>query len=182
MKDKSKSKDKKKDTVKEKSNGMVVIPYIQGVSERIQRVFIKHNIATAMRPYNTLKNNLVHPKDKRETAQTCDCIYEIPCKNCNKSYVGKTGTAFGTRLKEHMKDAEKVNSRRYTWASKKDSVEEVHKSAVTDHIAEQNHVIDWEGAKIVEKDSNKQTRWIRDAIWIRKRGPKSLIAMKEYTL
>ena len=60
-----------------------------------------------------------------------------------------------------MKDAEKVNSRRYTRASRKDSVEEVHKSAVTDHIAEHNHVIDWEGAKIVEKDSNKQTRWIR---------------------
>ena len=77
-----------------------------------------------MRPYNTLKNNLVHPKDKRETAQTCDCIYEIPCKNCNKTYVGETGRAsFGTQLKEHMKDAEKVNSRRYTRASRKDSVE-----------------------------------------------------------
>ena len=70
MKDKSKSKGKKKDTDKEKGNGMVVIPYIQGVSERIQRLFKKHNIAPAMRPYNTLKNNLVHPKDKRETAQT----------------------------------------------------------------------------------------------------------------
>ena len=174
MKDKSKSKGKKKDTDKEKSNGMVVIPYIQGVSERIQRVFKKHNIATAMRPYNTLKNNLVHPKDKRETAQTCDCIYEISCKNCNKTYVGEIGRAFGTRLKEHMKDAEKVNSRRYTRASRKDSVEEVHKSAVTDQIAEQNHVIDCEGAKIVEKDSNKQTRWIREAIWIRKRGAKVL--------
>ena len=84
------------------------------------------------------------------------------------SYVGETGRAFGTRLKEKMKDAEKVNSMRYTRASRKDSVEEVHKSAVTDHIAEQNHVIDW------EKDSNKQTRWIREAIWIRKRGAKVL--------
>ena len=49
-----------------------------------------------------------------------------------------------------MKDAEKVN-RRYAQASRKDSVEEVHKSAVTDHIAEQNHIIHWEGAKIIEK-------------------------------
>ena len=146
MNDKSKNKGKKKDTDKEKSNGMVVILYIQGVSERIQRVFKKHNIATAMRPHNTLKNNLVHPKDKHETAQTCDCIYEIPCKNCNKTYVGETGKAFGTPLKEHMKDAEKVNRRRYTRASRKDSVEEVHKSAVTDQITEQNHVVDWEGA------------------------------------
>ena len=48
--------------------------------------------------------------DKRETAQTCDCIYEIPCKNCNKTYVGETRSAFETRLKEHMKDAEKVTT------------------------------------------------------------------------
>ena len=88
--------------------------------------------------------------------------------------MGETSRAFGTRLKEHMKDAEKVNSRRYTRTSRKDSVEEVYKSAVTDHIAKQNHVIDWEGAKIVEKDSNKQTRWIREAIRIRKRGAKVL--------
>ena len=63
---------------------MVVIPYIQGVSARIQRVFEKHNIATAMRPYNTLKNNLVHPKEKRETAQTCNCIYQIRAKTVTK--------------------------------------------------------------------------------------------------
>ena len=81
-----------------------------------------------------------------------------------------------------MKDAEKVNSRRYTRASRKDSVEEVHKSAVTDHIAEQNHVIDWEGAKIVEKDSNKQTRWSERQFGSGRGGPKSLIAIKEYTL
>ena len=49
-------------------------------------------------------------------------------------------------------------------------VEEVHKSAITDHVAQHNHVIDWEGAKVIDKDSNKQTRWIREAIWIRKRG------------
>ena len=33
-------------------------------------------------------------------------FYEIPCKNCNKAFVGEIGTAFGTR--SYMKDAEKV--------------------------------------------------------------------------
>ena len=65
MNDKTKNKGKKKDTDKEKSNGMVVILYIQGVSERIQRVLKKHNMATAMRPYDTLKNNLVQTKDRQ---------------------------------------------------------------------------------------------------------------------
>ncbi len=35
--------------------------------------------------------------------------------------------------------------------------------------AEKKHIIDWDNAKI-DKDSQKQTRWIREAIWIRKRG------------
>ncbi len=40
----------KKDSDTNKSKGMVVIPYVQGVSEPLQRVFKKHNIHTAMKP------------------------------------------------------------------------------------------------------------------------------------
>ena len=47
-----------------KSRGMVVIPYVEGVSEKIKRIYSKHGIHTAMRPTNTLKSILVHPKDK----------------------------------------------------------------------------------------------------------------------
>ena len=64
-----------------------------------------------------------------------------------------------------------MSSKKFTRATRKDSVGEVHKSAITDHVAQHNHVIDLEGAKVIDKDSNKQTRWIREAIWIRKRGP-----------
>ena len=163
-------KKSKKDCDKNKSKGMVVIPYVQGVSERLQRVFNKHNIQTAMKPTNTLKNILVHPKDKRDDQETCDCVYEVPCKNCKQVYIGETGRPFGTRLEEHKKEAEKIAEKKYTRAARKDSVDETHKSAITDHVAQQNHVIDWKSAKVIDKDSCKPTRWIREAIWIRKRG------------
>ena len=127
-----------------------------------------------MKPHNTLKNILVHPKDKREAAKTCECIYEIPCKNCNKTYIGETGRAFGTRLEEHKSEAEKMAKKKFTRATRKDSLDETFKSAVTDHVAQDNHVIDWKGAKIVDKDSCRFTRWIREAIWIRKRGDKTI--------
>ena len=53
MNNKTKNKGKKKDTDKAKSNGMVVI-HISKASPRGYNVFLKkkHNIATAMRPYN----------------------------------------------------------------------------------------------------------------------------------
>jgi len=33
---------------------------------------------------------LVHPKDKEELEQTSECVYKVPCPNCEKTYVGET--------------------------------------------------------------------------------------------
>ena len=44
-----------------------------------------------------------------------------------------------------------------------------NKSAITDHATtENNNIIDWEGAKIIDKDPNKRTRHVKESIWIRK--------------
>ena len=120
---------------------MVEIPNVQGVSERLQRVYKKYNINVAMRPHNALKNLLVHPNDKRDTEQTREYAYEIPYENCNKSYVGETGRAFGIRLIEHRKEAEQIARMKYTRATRKDSLDKVHKSVISDHVAQQNHLI-----------------------------------------
>ncbi|XP_072042857.1 uncharacterized protein [Amphiura filiformis] len=108
---KIKSNSSKKSTDDNPSKGMVVLLYVAGLSEKLKRIFWKHKIATAMKPHNTIKSLLVHPKDKRETNQMCEVVYNIDCKGCEKSYIGETGRAFGTRLKEHQKDAEKRKTR-----------------------------------------------------------------------
>ena len=41
-----------------------------------------------------------------------------------------------------------------------------YKSAITDHA-----VIDWEGAKVIDRNCNRNARWIKEAIWIRKTTP-----------
>ncbi|XP_072025290.1 uncharacterized protein [Amphiura filiformis] len=174
MSNKSKKETKEKKNDNDPSKGMVVLPYIEGLSEKLQRIFWKHRIATAMRPHNTLRNLLVHPKDKIESNKTCEVVYRVDCKGCDKTYIGETGRAFGTRLKEHQKDAEKVKNRTYTRAKRKESLTEQNKSAITDHIAQENHVINCEGAKIIDKDSNQFTRKIREAMWIRRRGNKTM--------
>ena len=33
---------------------------------------------------------------------------------------------------------------------------------------EENHVIDWDKAKVVDREAQRQTRWIKEALWIRK--------------
>ena len=42
---------------------------------------------------------------------------------------------------------------------------------ITDHADRHNCVIDWEGAKVVDKDTNMYARWIKEAICIRKTEP-----------
>jgi len=157
-----------------KPRTQVVIPYVENVSSAIARVFKKHGVATATRPLLKLRNLLVHPKDKMSTEETTECVYRIPCKNCDKIYVGETGRRFGTRLSEHRKEVEASCSKAYTRSRKLHSTTEHHKSAITDHAVQQNHVIDWAGADIVDKASDRRTRWIKEAIHIRKEGRRAL--------
>jgi len=33
---------------------------------------------------------------------------------------------------------------------------------------EENHVIDWDSAEVFTREAQRQTRWIKEALWIRK--------------
>ena len=101
-------------------------------------------------------------------------VYDVPCGGCNKSYVGETGRQFGTRLKEHQKDVSTVADIKFTRAHRKASTTEQHKSAITDHVAQENHIINWDEAKILDRDSNTFSRRIREATEIRKKGTRAL--------
>ena len=60
-----------------------------------------------------------------------------------------------------------METRTHTRGQRKTSQSVWHKSTITDHATQQNHVIDWEGAKILEKEEDHKTRLIKDSIWIR---------------
>ena len=68
-----------------------------------------------------------------------------------------------TRIREHKEDVEKVSA----CSNRKTSETEMHKSAITDHMTQQNHIVDWEGAKLVGRESDWRTRGIKEVIWIR---------------
>ena len=168
------AKPKKKNTTKKddntRSRGMVVLPYVKGVTERVSRIMRNHNISTAMKPHNTLRNQLVHPKDKREPKNITNAIYEIPCLNCNSTYIGETGRKFGKRLTEHKTEVDKVDQTGVnTRAGRLASQSETHKSAVTDHVVDNNHVIGWKEAKVIGTEGDRYKRWVKEAIEIRKR-------------
>ena len=70
-------------------------------------------------------------------------------------------------MKEHQKEVEAQEGRKYTRSSRKQSQSEQNKSAITDHVKQENHVINWNEATIIAREADKTTRWIREAVKIR---------------
>ncbi len=48
---------------------------------------------------------------------------------------------------KHNLETEKVGNKIATRAGRKNSLSNIHKSAITDHVADKNHVIGWDDAK-----------------------------------
>jgi len=55
-----------------------------------------------------LRNLLVHPKDRVSDEEKPGVVYKIPCKNCERIYVGETERPLGTRVKEHRKEVDSI--------------------------------------------------------------------------
>ena len=161
---------KPKASAENNNKGMVVIPYVEGLSERVSRVLKKHNISSGMRPHTTIRKLLVHPKDKLDKLNTPNCVYEIPCGNCNQTYIGETKRTFGIRMDEHKREAEKAGKQSYTRAKRLESESQNLNSAISDHVARANHVINWGESRIIEREEDRKARWIKESICIRKRG------------
>ncbi len=119
-----------------------------------------------MRPHCTLRRFLVHPKDKKSMEETSGIVYKIPCNSCSQTYIGETGRLFRYRRGEHQSEAEEVTDKHYTRSQRKVSESTLNKSAITDHMSQNNHIMNWEGSKILSREDNTFRRGVREAIHI----------------
>ena len=74
----------------------------------------------------------------------------VPCKDCDKCYVGQTGRQFETRMNEHKSY---ITKRQY-------------EKAVYNHVLKENHAIDFNGAKMVFGSSNEKQRLVVESALI----------------
>ena len=80
----------------------------------------------------------------------------------------KIGQKIETRLKEHKKYVENNTKTQFTRSERKSSITSYNKSAITDHVNQKNHVIDWEGTQTVDREGDTRTRQVNEAIHIRR--------------
>ncbi|XP_078682439.1 uncharacterized protein LOC144916914 [Branchiostoma floridae x Branchiostoma belcheri] len=86
-KDKSNKEQSKSGKQEQLPASYVVLPYIHGVTERLKRVYAKHNVSLYSKPGFTLRNALVRPKDPLAPGEKCGVIYKIKCEECGEVYI-----------------------------------------------------------------------------------------------
>lgn len=101
-------------------------------------------------------------KDKIPKRFLSSLVYGIYCKNCPSFYVGKTKRHLETRFKEHR------NIRKPT--------------AVTEHLIEHGHSINFDDVKVLTKGDNDIELLIKETLTCRQLKPDLNVNVKSYPL
>ena len=88
--------------------------------------------------------------------------------------IGETGRKFRVRLQEHRTEVESKTRPTFTRSLRASSLTEHNKSALTDHTTQVNHVINWSQATVIDREPERFTRWIKEAVHIRKEGQQAM--------
>ena len=132
---------------------VMVLPYIEGISQALKRVNNTFDIKTYFKPQFTVRQMLVHPKDPVPKDEKPGVVYKMKCGDCSKVYVGESGRNLKERQKEHM--------RHLTHPSTTDILE-----ATAEHSLDTGHSIDWQNTETLTFDTRTTQRRIKEAIHI----------------
>ena len=130
------------------------LPYVRGVSEVIERVCAPLGLKAAFKPMRTLRQCLMRVKTTTPQDRRKGVVYEVPCKECDKRYIGETKRTLKVRLGEHKQAVKRGDP----------------KNGIAVHTHVSNHTIDWDEAKVRISVSGYWQRRATEAIFIKKSG------------
>ena len=134
---------------------MTVVPYVQNLTEPIKRVLQHVGVGVAMKPVCVLSNIFCKPKDKVFDKEKSGLVYQISCRDCDAVYIGETGRSLETRKREHIDAVKNFD---------------LKKSALCQHVAENDHFIDWDNAKILRREPHWHKRRIAEGYLINQKS------------
>ena len=130
---------------------------MEGLSDRLRKVFRQHSVQASCKPTNSLRSALVHVKDKTPHEKRSHVIYGLKCPhtNCDSTYVGETQQAVKKRAAQHRRPAQ---------GNQPDS-------AIYTHLKESGHSFKDSDLVILDKEENWFERGVREAIYERVEKP-----------
>ena len=140
----------------------MTLPYHSGITEPLARILRQKGISTSINSRGTLREHLVHPKDKIEALDINGVVYFHGCAGhngnpCEDCYVGESGRAAAQRNTEHFSTAQ--------------SAPGLYKSAIMQHAADNQHHFRTEDIKILSKEERYFERGVRESVAIRAIAP-----------
>lgn len=124
------------------------IAYVPDLTEQLARSceYFVPEIKAAMRPVHKVSSFFANMKQKLPKKENSGLVYKIPCKNCDKIYIGETIQKLAKRLDQHENECDKV-------ASGTANLKKV--AALAGHTHETNHTFDFDKADILKFERNK---------------------------
>ena len=138
------------DTSEMEGKELLYLPYVKGVSERIERGCRQLGIQVVFRSGNKLRQSLMQVKSAIDEEMKKGVVYEVPCSECEMVYIGETGRNLKERIREHK------------YAVKKGNLN----NGIAAHVWQHKHEIDWDSAKVRCKEQHLWKRKVLEAIHI----------------
>ena len=126
------------------------LPYMRGVSERIERKCRHLGIRTTFKSKGTLREALVQTKDPQPEWKKKGVVYQVPCAECESVYIGETGRKLEKRISEHKGAVKRHNV----------------KNGIAVHAWTKQHKVDWEAATVKHVETNHSRRKTIEALHI----------------
>jgi len=149
----SNSNNNKNDSDDINNKKIIVIPYINKMSELVAIAINKSQYTIDYRVLNHLGGwHIRAHKDTNNLFTNNNVVYKISCKDCDASYVGQTKRQLKTRVKEHSNNLKSLSS---------------NPLVITEHILRHLHSFDWENVKILDTESNYYKRSVSEILHIK---------------
>ena len=129
---------------------ILCLPYIKGVSEKIERGCRQLGVRAVFKSGHKLRQSLMRVKTAIKDEEKKGVVYELPCGKCEQVYIGETGRNLKERLKEHQYAVKKENP----------------KNGIAAHACQQHHEVNWDEAKVRCREQHYWKRKVLEAIHI----------------
>ena len=127
----------------------ISLPYVEGTSEKLQRILRSHKIRSTFYTEMTLCKPLCKPKDRVAAEDKNNIAYEIDCGNCQAVYFGESKRFLKSRSDEDKRsvrncDCDKNESAKHCW--------------------EADRNFNWDQKKVIDRESRLIPRKIKETI------------------
>ena len=129
-------------------NGFLVLPYVQGVSEKIGGILNQQKVKVSHKPQQTINSLFPRPKELDDSdRQKSGIVYKISCTQCDFVYYGQTERSAKMRIVEHKNAAASFDQN----------------SKVAGHVHLFGHNMNFENVEDVDFESNYHERLFLEA-------------------